>query len=258
MANPSLRWTLNGKRALITGGTKGIGKAIAEEFLALGAEVCIVARNQDDIQNLINLWQQQGLQAMGIAADVSLPEQRQKIADFISQQWGSLNILINNTGTNIRKKTPAYSLPEYQAIMDTNLTSAFHLCQLCYPLLKASDQASIVNISSVSGITHVRSGSVYGMSKAALIQLTRNQAAEWASDHIRVNAVAPWYIETPLAQPVLQNPEYLQEILQRTPLQRIGKPEEVAAATAFLCMPAASYITGQCIVVDGGFTTYGF
>ncbi|QHT71600.1 SDR family oxidoreductase [Rhodocytophaga rosea] len=258
MANTSQRWTLQGKRALITGGTKGIGKAIADELLAFGAEVCIIARKEAEVQTLLQEWQQQGLPAIGMAADVSKPEQRQQIADFISQKWGSLDILINNAGTNIRKKTPDYSQSEYQQLMDTNITSAFHLCQLCYPLLKAATQADIVNISSVSGLTHVRSGSIYGMTKAALIQLTRNLASEWAADHIRVNSIAPWYIETPLAKPVLENKAYLQEILQRTPMQRIGKPEEVAAATAFLCMPASGYITGQCIAVDGGFTTYGF
>lgn len=258
MQNTTGRWTLQGKRALITGATKGIGKAIAEEFLALGAQVFILSRNEAEIQTLLEDWQQKGLPVSGMPADVSKHAQRQLVADTIVQQWGALDILINNVGTNIRKKTPAYSQSDYNLLLETNLTSAFHFCQLLYPLLKSSPQASIVNISSVAGMTHVRSGAIYGMTKGALIQLTRNLAAEWAPDLIRVNAVAPWYIETPLAQPVLKDQDYLQEIIQRTPMKRIGKPEEVAAATAFLCMPAAAYITGQCMAVDGGFTIYGF
>ena len=96
------------------------------------------------------------------------------------------------------------------------------------------------------------------MTKAAMVQLTRNLAGEWASDHIRVNAIAPWYIETPLARQVLKDRKYLEEVLERTPMKRVGRPEEVAGAVAFLCMPVSGYITGQCIAVDGGFMIYGF
>jgi tropinone reductase I len=258
MTSNTNRWNLQGKCALITGGTKGIGKAIAEEFLALGARVCIVARKETEVNSLSAGWQQANLPAMGYTADLSNGEEREKLAAFIGQQWGRLDILVNNVGTNIRKKTPEYPAAEYHLLMQTNLTSAFHLCQLFHPLLKAAGQSSIVNISSVAGLLHVRSGSVYGMTKAAMNQLSKNLACEWAADGIRVNAVAPWYIETPLAKAVLEDKAYLENILQRTPMRKIGQAEDVAATAAFLCMPASAYITGQCIAVDGGFTVYGF
>lgn len=124
--------------------------------------------------------------------------------------------------------------------------------------MKKSDQGNVINISSVAGQKHLRTGSIYGMTKAAIIQLTKNLAAEWAEDGIRVNAVAPWYIKTPLAETVLMNKVYYNTVISRTPMKKIGKPEDVSAAVAFLCMPAADYITGQCISVDGGFTIYGF
>lgn len=252
------RWRLTGQRAVVTGGTKGIGRAIAAEFLHLGAEVLIIARKQTELDNLVQEWQTQNLPVIGFAADMSQDGDRIKVAAEIETRWGKLDILVNNVGTNIRKKTIDYSDKEYQLLLNTNLTSTFHLCQLLYPALKQSGRGNIIQISSVSGLNHLRTGAIYGMTKAAMIQLTKNLAVEWANAKIRVNAIAPWYIRTPLAESVLQNEAYLQDVLSRTPMGRIGEPEEVAAAAAFLCMPAASYITGQCLAVDGGFSVYGF
>ena len=250
------RWKLNHKKALITGGTKGIGKAIAKEFIDLGAEVIVVARNKSDFDILQDELKSDKLNY--IESDISKKEDIQDVIRKLNEKWDTLDILVNNVGTNIRKKTIEYSDEEYDHILNTNLRSTFELSKLAYPLLKKSEQGNVVNISSVAGQKHLRTGSIYGMTKAAIIQLTKNLAAEWAADEIRVNAVAPWYIRTPLAETVLNNHVYYNKVIGRTPMKRIGNPEDVAAAVAFLCMPAASFITGQCISVDGGFTIYGF
>jgi Tropinone reductase 1 len=250
-------WNLKGYRALVTGGTKGIGEAIVKQLLEFGAEVWIVARDNDLLQQKLVEYRQSGFSVEGSAIDISQPGATAELIETVKNRWGKLDILINNAGTNIRKPTIDYSTDEFDILLNTNLRAGYELCKAAYPLLKTSGKGSIVFVSSVSGLTHTSSGSIYGMTKAALHQLAKNLAVEWASDGIRANVVAPWYIYTPLAAPVLDNPEKLEGILKRTPMGRVGKAEEVAATVAFLCLPAAGYITGQTLAVDGGMTAWG-
>lgn len=253
----SSAWRLDGKRALVTGGSGGIGLATATELASLGADVVLVARNpaplehaRDDIQSV-----SPGTVVELITADLSREDDRRRLTDSLV---GPVHILVNNSGTNIRKRMEELTLDEYRHVQETNLVSCFEMCRLLHPLLRRSAPSCVVNNASVAGMKHLRTGAPYGMSKAAMIQLTRNLAVEWASEGIRVNAVAPWYINTPLAGQVLSDPDYRQQVLERTPMGRVGEVEECARAIAFLCMPAASYITGQCIAIDGGFSVYGF
>ena len=254
------RWRLDGQVALVTGASVGIGRAIAAELLGLGADVMLVARDQGLLDTTRDELQDEFPEAevLAFAADVSDAEQRREVFDWVEDLGTGLHVLVNNAGTNDSKPTMDYGDDEWRAIFETNLFSAFELSRFAFPLLSEHASSSIVNVGSVSGLTHVRTGSPYGMSKAALHQLTKNLACEWAEDGVRVNAVAPWYIRTRRTSGKLANPDYLDEVLDRTPMGRIGEPEEVAAAVAFLCLPAASYITGETLAVDGGFLRYGF
>lgn len=252
------RWNLKNKKALVTGGTRGIGKAIAEEFLFLGADVFVVSKTEHKFNEYIEGMRAQGFNINGVIADMSQGKDKiQTIVDSITEKWGALDILINNVGTIIRKPSIDYTSQEYSTIIQTNLSSAFYLCQLSYPLLKKSIQGNIINISSVAGEIDVSSGAPYGMSKAAMTQLSKHLAVEWARDRIRVNTIAPWMIQTDLVEPTLSNNEKYNTIISRTPMRRVGTPKEVASVAAFLCMSEASYITGQCIIVDGGFLANG-
>jgi len=254
------RWKLDGQLALVTGGSAGIGRAIAQELLGLGARVRIVARGADALDDaraeLQDAFPDGDIQAL--AADMADDEQRRQMLDWVEDEGDGLHILVNNAGGNLTRAAQEYAEDEWREIFEINLFSAFELSRYAYPLLTRHPASCIVNVGSVCGLTHVRSGAPYGMSKAALHQMTRNLAVEWADDGVRVNAVAPWYIRTRRTSGKLSNPDYLDEVLERTPLGRVGEVEEVAAAAAFLCLPAASYITGQCLAVDGGFTQYGF
>lgn len=256
----SSRWRLDGQVALVTGASVGIGRAIAAELLGLGADVMLVARDESQLEATRTELEEMfpHSQVRAFPADVSDAEQRREVFDWVEDLGHGLQVLVNNAGTNLRRATMDYADAEWRALFETNLFSAFELSRFAFPLLRQHASSSIVNVGSVSGLTHVRTGSPYGMTKAALHQLTKNLACEWAEDGVRVNAVAPWYIRTRRTSTSLADPDYLDEVIDRTPMGRIGEPEEVASAVAFLCLPASSYVTGECIAVYGGFLRYGF
>ncbi|PSC72101.1 tropinone reductase-like protein [Micractinium conductrix] len=191
---------------------------------------------------------------------MSVAEERALLVEEASAAFGGkLNVLFNNVGTNVRKPTVDFTQADFSFLMSTNFESAFNLAQLAHPLLKASGDGIVIFNSSVSGgPTAMSSGSLYAATKAALNQLAKNLTCEWAADGVRAVAVAPWYIATPLAQQVLQDKQYEAAVLERTPMGRVGQPEEVARVVAFLASPAASYIAGATIPVDGGYLSKGF
>ena len=269
------RWGLQkGYTAIVTGGTKGIGNAIVTELAGtFGCRILTCSRSQDDLDECLEDWKSQGMDVYGVVADVSTPDGRRallaKLDELLAENNGKLSALINNVGTNICKPTVEYDDEELDFILRTNFVSMYELTKMCHPYLKRSKDdvdeesglpqtTSVINIGSVAGVTCMKSGTPYAATKAAMNQLTGNLACEWGPDGIRVNCIAPWYIRTPLAIQVLKDEAYKASVLERTPAGRVGEPFEVAGICAFLCTPAAGYITGQVISVDGGFTRNGY
>nr|CAD20555.1 tropinone reductase I [Calystegia sepium] len=256
------KWSLQGMTALVTGGTRGIGYGIVEELAGFGAEVYICSRKQNEVDECVGKWREKGFKVAGSACDISSRTQREELIKNVAHHFnGKLNILVNNAGTILPKDATEFKAEDYTLIMGTNFEASFHLCQLAHPFLKASSMGTIVFNSSVAGIIPVFKTTLYAASKGAINQVTKNLACEWAKDNIRVNSVAPWVIRTKLVNDFdseSEGSEEIERMIRRTPISRPGEVGEVSSLVAFLCLPAASYITGQTICVDGGYTITGF
>ncbi|XP_014497086.1 tropinone reductase homolog At5g06060-like [Vigna radiata var. radiata] len=253
------RWSLHGMTALVTGATRGIGHAIVEELAEFGAAIHVCSRKQDDIDKCLEEWKKKGFNVTGSVCDVKHRDQRLKLMETVSSIFhGKLNILVNNAAIEITKNIVDYTVEDVSTIMATNFESVFHLTQLAHPLLKQSGCGSIVFISSIAGAKAIPGLSAYAAAKGAMNQFTRSVASEWAKDNIRANAVAPGPIWTPLFESVREKTgtKVWDAIVTSTiPFGRVGETNEISPLVAFLCLPAASYITGQTFYADGGFTS---
>lgn len=253
---PSFR--LENKIALVTGAGRGIGRALAIGLAEAGADVALFARTSSDIEEVAAEIRALGRQAYPFQVDVTSREQIETAVGQIIETTGRLDILINNAGMNIRSQALAVTDEEWDTIMQTNLKSAFLCAQIAGGHMKEQGYGRIINIASVAGQVALRTGVVYAATKAAMIQMTKVLALEWGKFGINVNSIGPWYFKTSLTEKILANPDFLADVIARTPLQRVGELEELVGPAVFLASDAANYVTGQTLFVDGGMTIYGF
>jgi NAD(P)-dependent dehydrogenase (short-subunit alcohol dehydrogenase family) len=249
------KFRLDGKAALVTGGTRGIGMAIADALGEAGARLVISGRAPRS--ESLEFLKAKGYTVDFIAADMEDPDAPKRLVEEAVRLMGGLDILINNAGVASHGDSENVPQAEWRRVMTTNLDSVFWCCQAALAPLRKAGGGVIVNVGSMSGVVSniPQNQAAYNSSKAALHMMTKSLASEFAAENIRVNALAPGYIDTDMSRGGLENPEWSPIWLQMTPMGRAGTPEEVAAAALFLASPASSYVTGSVLLIDGGYTT---
>ncbi len=251
-------YSLKGKRALITGSSSGIGRSIALCYAEAGATVGVHGTQEEKIYETVRQIEKAGGEAVPFVTALGTKKASETLIEEAVEKLGGLDILVNNAGTNRRKPAIEVTEDDYKTLMAINLESVFWLCQAAYPHLRESECGKVVNTGSMTTLTGIGEISVYGMTKAAIGQLTKTLALEWAKDNIQVNCIAPGFIRTPLTEAGLfSDPKKVKFLDQRIPMKRGGTPEELNGVALLLASPSSSYITGQTFAVDGGFLAGG-
>jgi len=246
-------FNLQGKVAIVTGSSRGIGRSIAHQLAKQGAKVVVSSRKQEACEGVVQEIQSAGGQAMAVAASISSKEQLQNLIDQTRAAWGSIDILVCNAATNpYYGPTTGMSDEVFDKVMRNNVLSNTWLCTMVYPDMKAKKDGAIVIVSSIGGLHGSAIIGAYNMSKAADMQLARNLAVEWGPDNIRVNCIAPGLIKTDFAKALHEDPVLSAKYNSETPLRRMGEPDDIGGVAVFLASPAGQYVTGQTIVADGG------
>ena len=248
---------LNGKVAVVVGGTSGIGRAIAHGFAQAGADVVPTSRRAEQVDTAAREIEQFGRRSLRVTSDVSDIESLRRVLSETVATFGKVDILVNSAGRTKRAPTVDFPEDDWNAIIDTNLTGTLRACQAFYAALKASGKGRVINIASLASFVAFHEVAAYGVSKAGVLALTRSLGIEWARDGICVNAIVPGVFVTDLNGALLNDTPRGQELLTRTPMRRFGRPEELVGAAVFLASDAASFIAGQTITVDGGFLASG-
>src|SRR5437899_8166316 len=245
---------LQGKTGLITGASKGLGKAMALALAEAGARLALVSRNLEQLNETAAAVRKLGGHATVFQADVSSEEQVLRLEKAVAKDLGKIQILINNAGMNLRNPLTDFTLAEWRQVMDTNLTSVFLMCRSFVPQMKGQGYGPILNVTSIMSHVSIPGRAAYSASKTGLLGFTRALALELAPEKITVNGISPGPFATEMNAPILQNPELNAQFISKIPLGRWGQVEEVGQLALYLCSEEAGFITGTDILLDGGWT----
>jgi NAD(P)-dependent dehydrogenase (short-subunit alcohol dehydrogenase family) len=246
---------LDGRIALVTGGTRGIGEAIALAFAQAGARVIVSSRKPEGVEKTVATIREAGGEVFGIAANVGREGEADALAEKAVATWGGIDILVNNAAANpVHGPVVNTSNDAFDKIIDVNLKAPFELARKLHGVMKARGGGSVINISSVGGVSPEEGLGIYSVSKAALISLTKVMAKEWGPDGIRANAICPGLIQTRFSAALWQNDDLTTRWLSQQAIPRIGQPEDVASCALYLASDASSYCTGGVYMVDGGYS----
>jgi NAD(P)-dependent dehydrogenase (short-subunit alcohol dehydrogenase family) len=248
---------LTGRVAVVVGGTSGLGRAIAVGLARQGADVVASGRRGREVECVSREIEAAGRETVRQTADVSHRGSIEALRDAVLGHFGAVDILVNAAAYTFRKPTAEVCEEQWEGLMDTALTGALRCCQTFYAPLKVSGRGRIVNIASLGSFLAFHEVAAYCAAKSGLLSLTRSLAVEWAKDGICVNAIAPGIFPTELNSQIIDGTPRGNELLMRTPMKRFGRPEELVGLAVLLSSDAASFLTGQCIAVDGGFLASG-
>ncbi|MCC6928488.1 MAG: SDR family oxidoreductase [Gemmatimonadaceae bacterium] len=250
-----MAYELAGKVALVTGGTRGIGRAIATELARAGALVIVSSRKEAAVTATVEALGSAGLKADGIPANVGRLDDLNTLAERVLGTHGGIDVLVNNAAVNPVYGPSLETTPEaFAKIMDVNLRAPFELAKRFYPSMAARGGGSIINISSIGGVSPEPNLGIYSVSKAALLSLTQVLAREWGKDKVRVNAICPGLIKTDFSHALWGNEQVRAQVLRSQPIPRMGEPDDIAGLARFLASDAASFCTGGTYMADGGYT----
>jgi len=249
---------LKGRVAVVTGGNGGIGLGMARGLAKAGARVVVAARNADKSKSAVSELKSLGSDALAISVDVTNEKSVNDMAAAVAEQCGRLDILVNNSGINIRVPPQDMALEQWRQVIDVNLTGAFLCAKAAHPHMKRTGAGKVINIGSMLSIFGAAYAPAYAASKGGIVQLTKSQAVAWAKDNIQVNALLPGWIDTELTKKAREQVDGLHDrVLARTPAGRWGVPADFEGVAVFLASSASDFITGSAFAIDGGYSSLG-